>query len=79
MSKKRQSDLDQNQDFSRSTSRTFCRDGSWFFSSREGDMGPYDSEAEAVQEMDSYVALVDLKEENESPVTPDIFEDEEIA
>jgi len=42
-------------------------------------MGPYDSEAEAVQEMDSYVALVDLKEENESPVTPDIFEDEEIA
>ena len=79
MDKPRQSDLDQTRTYSRSTSRTFMRNKVWFFSSREGDMGPYDTEAEAVEEMEAYVALIDLKEENESPVTPDLPEDQALV
>jgi hypothetical protein len=70
--KKRQSDLDQSREYERSQRRVFSRGTDWFFTSREGDMGPYDTEGEAAEQMESYVMLVDLKEENERPVTPDI-------
>ena len=75
---KRQSDPDPGRDYPRSEIRLFHRDGQWFFSSREGDMGPFDSEEEAREQLDAYVMLIDLKEENESPVTPDIPEDETV-
>ncbi len=38
-------------------------------------MGPYASEAEAMAELEGYLMLIDLKEENESPVVPDLLED----
>lgn len=79
MNMKRQSDIDHSVDYDRSESRTFNRDNYWYFSSREGDMGPYDTEAEAIEEMEAYVALIDLREENESPVTPDLPEDEDFV
>ena len=79
MKKRRQSDADSSVEFTRSNSRTFNRDNYWYFSSREGDMGPYDTEAEAIEEMEAYVGLIDLREENEAPVTPDLPEDEEFV
>lgn len=79
MDKRRQSDIDQNLEFKRSQSRTFNRDNYWYFSSREGDMGPYDTQAEALEEMEAYVGLIDLSDEDESPVTPDLPEDEEMV
>ena len=73
--KKRQSDVDPVA-CERSSTRVFNRDGDWFFTSREGDMGPYDSQAEAEEQLDAYVGLVDLRDEDETPVTPDIAEDQ---
>jgi hypothetical protein len=67
---KRQSDREA-ADFPRSESRTFQRDGKWYFSSREGDFGPFASEAEATQDMETYVGMIDLRPEHERPVTPD--------
>ena len=74
---KRQSDPAPSGKFSRSESRLIHRDGRWYFSSREGDMGPFETEAEANEQLDAYVMLIDLKEENERPVTPDLEADEE--
>lgn len=70
--KKRQSDSDPILKFQRSEQRVFSRDGDWFYSSREGDMGPYTSDAEAAEQLEGYVMLIDLKEENERPVTADL-------
>jgi len=70
--KKRQSDLDHSRDYERSEHRVLSRDGLWFFSSREGEMGPFETQGEAQEQLDAYVMLIDLKEENERPVTPDI-------
>lgn len=67
---KRQSDLTA-ADYQRTPVRTFQRDGKWFFSSREGDFGPFDNEADAQYNLDSYVELIDLRPELEGPVTPD--------
>jgi hypothetical protein len=67
---KRQSDQSE-MEYRRAVSRTFERGGKWFFSSREGEIGPFDSEADAEEDMDGYVMLIDLREENESSVTPD--------
>ncbi|MEM8767643.1 MAG: DUF6316 family protein [Pseudomonadota bacterium] len=72
---KRQSDIDP-VECERTGTRVFSRDGDWFFTSREGDMGPYDTQAEAEEQLDAYVGLVDLRDEDESPVTPDIEEDQ---
>lgn len=67
---KRQSDLAPGE-YPRAEHRTFERDGKWFFSSREGDFGPFDTEAAAQENLDSYVGLIDLRPELEGPVTPD--------
>jgi hypothetical protein len=67
---KRQSDI-YAADHERTPIRTFERDGKWYFSSREGDFGPFDNEATAQDNLDSYVGLIDLRPELESPVTPD--------
>lgn len=58
-------------DYNRTDIRTFEKDGQWYFSSREGDFGPFDSEAAAQENLDSYVGLIDLRPEMEGPVTPD--------
>ena len=76
--KKRQSDPNHAQSWERSDERVFQRANGWFFSSREGDMGPFDNEGEAMEQLDAYVMLIDLKEENERPVTPDLPEDETV-
>ena len=75
---KRQSDTRHDREWERTNQRVFRREDAWFFSSREGDMGPFESEQEAVEQLDAYVMLIDLKEENEQPVTPDVPEDEEV-
>jgi len=67
---KRQSDS-QAGEYQRTENRTFERDGEWYFSSREGDFGPFASEAEASTNMEAYVGLIDLRPEQERPVTPD--------
>lgn len=67
---KRQSDSRAGE-YQRSETRTFEREGKWYFSSREGDFGPFSSEAEARADMEAYVALIDLRPELEGPVTPD--------
>jgi hypothetical protein len=69
---KRQSDLDQDQEWARTQPRVFNREGDWYFSSREGEIGPFETQGEATEQLDAYVMLIDLKEENEQPVTPDI-------
>jgi len=74
---KRQSDRNDGQ-WERTSERVFRREGGWFFASREGDMGPFESEGEAMEQLDAYVMLIDLKEENEGPVTPDLPEDEAV-
>lgn len=41
--------------------RFFCEDGQWFFTTREGDVqGPFESRAEAEQELEMY--LHDLRQ-----------------
>ena len=70
--KNRQSDTDPSIEYERTRPRVFNRDGDWSFSSREGDMGPFETQGEATEQLDAYVMLIDLKEENERPVTPDI-------
>lgn len=75
MQTKRQSDSGPASAYPRTEKRVFCRGEQWFFSSREGDMGPFETHAEAEEQADAYVMLIDLKEENERPVTPDIAED----
>ena len=69
---KRQSDPDQDLAYERTQPRVFNREGDWYFSSREGEMGPFETQGEATEQLDAYVMLIDLKEENEQPVTPDI-------
>ena len=68
--KKRQSDP-QEVEYRRAESRTFKRDEQWYFASREGETGPFESEAEAIADLEAYVMLIDLRPENEGPVTPD--------
>lgn len=73
--KQRQSDTNPHRQWERSEERVFRLEDGWYFASREGDMGPYGNEGEALEQLDAYVMLIDLKEENEGPVTPDVPED----
>ena len=57
--------------FQRTDSRIFSREGKWFFASREGDTGPFNTVAEAEEQLEDYVTLIDLEVDNEYPVTPD--------
>jgi hypothetical protein len=40
----------------RSADRYVCVDGSWYFSTREGDCGPFPTKKVAVREMERYLA-----------------------
>ena len=69
---RRQADRDQDAiEYRRATTRTLCRGDKWFFTSREGDHGPFESEAQAQEELEAYVTLIDLIPENEGPVKLD--------
>jgi len=71
---RRQADTDQTEiEFRRAASRTIHRGNEWFFSSREGDHGPFATEAQAEDAMEAYVQLIDLRPENEAPVKPDEY------
>jgi len=70
--KKRQSDLDQSREYERTQPRVFSHGGDWYFSSREGEIGPFETQGQATEQLDAYVMLIDLKDENERPVTPDL-------
>ncbi len=71
MSKRQSDEAQLDIEFARSKSRVFCRNDAWYFSSREGDFGPFDTELDAQEELEAYVHLIDLRPENETPVTPD--------
>ena len=71
MSRRQSDDDGPDLDFQRVDSRIFSRDGIWFFASREGDAGPFNTEAEAAEQLEDYVMLIDLEVDNEYPVTPD--------
>ncbi len=71
MSRRQSDDDGLDLDFQRADSRIFSRGGKWFFSSREGDTGPFNTEAEAEEQLEDYVMLIDLEVDNEYPVTPD--------
>jgi len=70
--KRRQADSHEDTiEYRRAESRTLSRGDEWFFSSREGEHGPFATEAQAEEAMEAYVQLIDLRPENERPVTPD--------
>ena len=69
---RRQADNDQQEiEFRRSETRKIRRGDEWFFLSREGEHGPFSSEAGADEALEAYVSLIDLRPENEGSVTLD--------
>lgn len=52
--------------FGSSDDRIAVRDGLWFFTSREGEKGPYESRLEAERALNSYVELMEILEEARS-------------
>ena len=62
---KRKTDKDNVAHF-RAGSRIFRLNNEWYFSSREGEHGPYQSEDEAARELEAYVKLASpMKKEDE--------------
>ena len=59
---KRKTDTDNVAHF-RAGSRIFRLNNEWYFSSREGEHGPYASEREAAMGLESYVRLASRPEE----------------
>jgi hypothetical protein len=47
----------------RADSRIFRLNGEWYFSSREGEHGPFESERDAAMELDAYVRLAGIPHE----------------
>ena len=62
---RRKSDTQEN-GIPRSSSRTYERDGYWFYSSREGECGPFENEAAAAEDLQAYIELIDLRMEDKS-------------
>lgn len=58
----------------RASGRTFQMNGAWFFSSREGDVGPFQSQKAAEVELTRYVneqvALGEFQQSREQRVDP---------
>lgn len=52
--------------FGSSEDRIVTKDGLWFFSSREGEKGPYLSRADTERALTSYVELMDFLEKTRS-------------
>ncbi|NKC00903.1 MAG: hypothetical protein GKR90_20735 [Pseudomonadales bacterium] len=68
----RRGDTDPDKVYFRSDSRLFRMNEQWFFSSREGDQGPYSTEIEAQGELTRHVAasqeLSPLRDSSNAPV-----------
>lgn len=47
---------DQKKSFFRTLDRFFQANGQWYFSAREGDIGPFRSRPQAVREAEAYIA-----------------------
>ena len=59
----RQSDDKSNKRFFRADNRFFRVDTDWFYSTREGDEGPFKSEHEARQHLQRYIDLQNVRTE----------------
>lgn len=57
MTKRKTDGRDENVAHFRADSRIFRLNGDWYFSSREGEHGPWQSEREALRELETYVML----------------------
>ena len=57
----RKEDVKANTRYFRSTTRFFRVDSQWFYSTREGDEGPFPSEDAARQHLNRYLATEELK------------------
>ena len=60
---KRKTDGDEEVVHFRASSRIFRLNDGWYFSSREGDQGPFQSEAQAQKEVDAYVKTMSAEVE----------------
>ena len=56
---------EQNKRYFRSDTRIFMQDGAWFFSAREGDVGPFPSREHAIDEMSRYVKLARMHSDSD--------------
>lgn len=65
----------------RVTKRVFFLNNEWYFTSREGEFGPFESESEADRELEMYLSLVEAfqigqdkdKMRNSNRLTPRIW------
>jgi hypothetical protein len=65
--KKRDTDDDpRNVTHFRAGSRIFHSNNEWYFSSREGEHGPWRSEQEAARELETYIELTGLNQESKA-------------
>lgn len=62
---KRRTDTDDVAHF-RAGSRIFRLNDEWYFSSREGEHGPWKTEQEAARELETYVKLAGLPQEEQA-------------
>lgn len=71
MTRRQADDAQDQMQHRRAETRKIRRGDEWYFSSREGEHGPYGSEAELDEELDAYVGLIDLRPEDEGSVRLD--------
>lgn len=64
---KRKTDASDGSSRFRASSRIFRLNNEWYFSAREGDLGPFSSEDHAQKELDKFVKQID-------PPKPDTIE-----
>jgi len=68
VSTKRDTDADKEVTHFRASSRIFrLNNNEWYFSSREGDYGPFDSEQAAQRELETYIMLLATPDKAEKP------------
>ena len=60
----RKDDQDTNKRFFRAGDRVFRMNEQWWFTTREGDRGPYGSQAIATRELQSYIDAMKLLEDS---------------
>ena len=65
---KRETDADKDVTRFRASSRIFrLNNNEWYFSSREGDHGPYDSESTAQRELETYIKFMATPQASDMP------------
>jgi hypothetical protein len=58
--------------FARTDDRVFRRGEEWYIRTREDDRGPFETRAEALQELERYIDTMKFVEENELPPGIDV-------